>query len=463
MHIHIIGICGTFMAGLAVLAKELGFKVSGCDAKYYPPMSYQLETNKIECFQGFDLANMKTNPDLWIIGNVATRGMPVIEKIISDKKNYMSGPEFLSKKILNDRPVIAVAGTHGKTTVSSIITWLLECADIKPGFLIGGIPMNFGISARLGKSNSPFVIEADEYDTSFFDKRSKFLHYSADYVVLNNLEFDHADIFDDLDAIKMQFHHWIRTLSENTVIYSNRNSNALDDVLSFGVWSKVKPFNDKQQLCLDWPHKNGEGGFQVFNGTNKLGFVDSPISGEHNASNFLVAYGIASEFGINFNQTVRHFKEFKGVKRRLELIAIISDIKIYDDFAHHPTAIKKTIEALRNTSRKKASTVELNRLIVVFEPRSNSLKLGHGKRQLPDSFEAADIIHVYDGSVKWDVKSALNNLGQKVYVENNIQNILQRLLSQVRRGDTIVFMSNGDFQGILQAFVEALDLKKFHR
>ena len=463
MHIHIIGICGTFMAGLAVLAKELGFKVSGCDAKYYPPMSYQLETNKIECFQGFDLANMKTNPDLWIIGNVATRGMPVIEKIISDKKNYMSGPEFLSKKILNDRPVIAVAGTHGKTTVSSIITWLLECADIKPGFLIGGIPMNFGISARLGKSNSPFVIEADEYDTSFFDKRSKFLHYAADYVVLNNLEFDHADIFDDLDAIKMQFHHWIRTLSENTVIYSNRNSNALDDVLSFGVWSKVKPFNDKQQLCLDWPHKNGEGGFQVFNGTNKLGFVDSPISGEHNASNFLVAYGIASEFGINFNQTVRHFKEFKGVKRRLELIAIISDIKIYDDFAHHPTAIKKTIEALRNTSRKKASTVELNRLIVVFEPRSNSLKLGHGKQQLPDSFEAADIIHVYDGSVKWDVKSALNNLGQKVYVENNIQNILQRLLSQVRRGDTIVFMSNGDFHGILQAFVEALDLKKFHR
>ena len=451
------------MAGLAVLAKELGFKVSGCDAKYYPPMSYQLQTNKIECFQGFDLANMKTNPDLWIIGNVATRGMPVIEKIISDKKNYMSGPEFLSKKILNDRPVIAVAGTHGKTTVSSIITWLLECADIKPGFLIGGIPMNFGISARLGKSNSPFVIEADEYDTSFFDKRSKFLHYVADYVVLNNLEFDHADIFDDLDAIKMQFHHWIRTLSENTVIYSNRKSNALDDVLSFGVWSKVKRFNDKQQLCLDWPHKNGEGGFQVFNGTNKLGFVESPISGEHNASNFLVAYGIASEFGINFNQTVRHFKEFKGVKRRLELIAIISDIKIYDDFAHHPTAIKKTIEGLRNASRKKAGTVELNRLIVVFEPRSNSLKLGHGKQQLPDSFEAADIIHVYDGSVKWDVKSALNNLGQKVYVENNIQNILQRLLSQVCRGDTVVFMSNGDFQGILQAFVEALDLKKFHR
>ena len=215
-------------------------------------------------------------------------------------------------------------------------------------------------------------------------------------------------------------------------------------------------------MRLDWSNTNGKNSFQVFNGTNKLGFVDSPISGEHNASNFLAAYGIASEFGINFNQTVRYFKEFKGVKRRLELIANVSDIKIYDDFAHHPTAVKKTIEALRNTS-KIMGTAKLNRLIVVFEPRSNSLKLGHGKQQLPDSFEAADIIHVYDGSVKWDVKSALNNLGQKVYVENNVQNILQRLLSQVRRGDTIVFMSNGDFQGILQAFVEALDLKKFHQ
>ena len=216
-------------------------------------------------------------------------------------------------------------------------------------------------------------------------------------------------------------------------------------------------------MCLDWSHKNGENSFQVFNGTNKLGFVDSPISGEHNASNFLVAYGIASEFGINFNQTVNYFNEFKGVKRRLELIANISDIKIYDDFAHHPTAIKKTIEALRNTSRKKVSTAKSNRLIVVFEPRSNSLKLGHGKQQLAESFKAADIIHVYDGSVNWDVKSALNNLGQKVYVESNVQNILQRLSSQVCKGDTIVFMSNGDFQGILQAFVEMLDLKKFQR
>ena len=451
------------MAGLAVLAKELGFKVSGCDAKYYPPMSDQLVANKIECIEGFDSANMKTNPDLWIIGNVATRGMPVIEKIISGKKNYMSGPEFLSKKILKDRPVIAVAGTHGKTTVSSIITWLLECAGFKPGFLIGGIPMNMGTSARLGKSNSPFVIEADEYDTSFFDKRSKFLHYPADYVVLNNLEFDHADIFGDLGAIKTQFHHWIRTLDQNTVIYSNRKSNALDDVLSLGVWSKVKHFNDKQQLCLDWIPKNRKNSFHVFNGANKLGLVDSPISGEHNASNFLVAYGIASEFGVNFNQTVRYFKEFKGVKRRLELIANIADIKIYDDFAHHPTAIKKTIEALRDTSRKKAGTAKLSRLIVVFEPRSNSLKLGHGKQQLAESFEDADIIYVYDGSVNWDVKLALNNLGQKVFIESNTQNILQRLSSQVCRGDTIVFMSNGDFQGILKAFVEVLDLKKMER
>ncbi|MDA9690123.1 UDP-N-acetylmuramate:L-alanyl-gamma-D-glutamyl-meso-diaminopimelate ligase [Betaproteobacteria bacterium] len=463
MHIHIIGICGTFMAGLAVLAKELGFEVSGCDAKYYPPMSNQLEANKIECIHGFGLDNMKIHPDLWIIGNVATRGMPVIEKIISGKKNYMSGPEFLSQKILKDRPVIAVAGTHGKTTVSSIITWVLECAGIEPGFLIGGVPVNFGISARIGKPKSPFVIEADEYDTSFFDKRSKFLHYAADYVVLNNLEFDHADIFGDLDAIKRQFHHWIRTLGQNTVIYSNRESSALDDVLSFGVWSKVKRFNDKQQLCLYWPDRNGEASFQVFNGTRKLGFVDSPIAGEHNASNFLASYGIASELGINFNETVRYFNEFKGVKRRLELVTNISDIKIYDDFAHHPTAIKKTIETLRGTSKKKVGTTKSNRLIVVFEPRSNSLKLGHGKQQLAESFRSADIIHVYDGSVNWDVKSALKNLGQKLYVENNIQNILQRLLSQVCIGDTIVFMSNGDFQGILEAFVGMLDSKKFQR
>ena len=463
MHIHIIGICGTFMAGLAVLAKELGFKVSGCDGKYYPPMSDQLEANKIKCIQGFDLDNMKMHPDLWIIGNVATRGMPVIEKIISEKKNYMSGPEFLSQKILKGRRVIAVAGTHGKTTVSSIITWLLECAGLKPGFLIGGIPMNFGISARIGNPNSPFVIEADEYDTSFFDKRSKFLHYVADYVVLNNLEFDHADIFADIHAIKRQFHHWIRTLGQNTVIYSNRKSDALDDVLSFGVWSKVKHFNDKQQLRLDWSQKNGGNSFQVFNGTNKLGFVDSPISGEHNASNFLVSYGIASEFGVSFNNIVNYFNEFKGVKRRLELIKNISDIKIYDDFAHHPTAIKKTIEALRNAAMNKVSTAKSNRLIVVFEPRSNTLKLGHNKHRLAESFKAADVIFVYDGSVNWDVKSAFNDLGQKVYVESNIQNILQRLSSQVCIGDTILFMSNGDFQGILQAFVEILDLKQVQR
>ena len=448
------------MAGLAVLAKELGFKVSGCDVKYYPPMSDQLEANKIKCIQGFDLDNMKIHPDLWIIGNVATRGMPVIEKIISDKKNYMSGPEFLSKKILKDRPVIAVAGTHGKTTVSSMITWLLECTGIKPGFLIGGIPINFQKSARIGESNSPFVIEADEYDTSFFDKRSKFLHYPADYVVLNNLEFDHADIFGDLDAIKRQFHHWIRTLGQNTVIYSNSESNALDDVLSFGVWSKIKRFNDKQQLNLDWLHKNKENNFKVFNGSTKLGSVDSPISGEHNASNFLVAYGIASEFGVNFNQAVKYFNEFKGVKRRLELKATISGIKIYDDFAHHPTAIEKTIEALRTISKHKVGTAELNRLIVVFEPRSNSLKLGHGKKQLAGSFKEADFIHVYDGSVNWDVKSALKNLGQKVYVESNVQTILQRLSSQVCKGDTVVFMSNGDFQGILRTFVEMLEIKK---
>ena len=463
MHIHIIGICGTFMAGLAVLAKELGFKVSGCDAKYYPPMSDQLEANKIECIQGFDLDNMKTYPDLWIIGNVATRGMPVIEKIISEKKNYMSGPEFLSKKILKGRCVVAVAGTHGKTTVSSIITWLLERAGLKPGFLIGGIPMNFGISARIGNSNSPFVIEADEYDTSFFDKRSKFLHYAADYVVLNNLEFDHADIFADLDAIKRQFHHWIRTLGQNTVIYSNRKSDALDDVLFLGVWSKVKHFNDKQQLRLDWSQKNGGNSFQVFNGLNKLGFIDSPISGEHNASNFLVSYGIASEFGVSFNNIASYFNDFKGVKRRLELIKNISDIKIYDDFAHHPTAIKKTIEALRNTETKKVNAAKSNRLIVVFEPRSNTLKLGHDKHRLAESFKAADVIHVYDGSVNWDVKSAFSDLGQKVYVESKVQNILQRLSSQVCIGDTILFMSNGDFQGILQAFVDILELKYVQR
>ena len=251
-------------------------------------------------------------------------------------------------------------------------------------------------------------------------------------------------------------------MAKSTVIYSNRKSNALDDVLSFGVWSNVKRFNDKQQLRLDWSNTNGKNSFQVFNGTNKLGFVDSPISGEHNASNFLVAYGIASEFGVSFNQTVRYFKEFKGVKRRLELIANVSDIKIYDDFAHHPTAVKKTIEALRNTS-KIVGTAKLNRLIVVFEPRSNSLKLGHGKHQLAESFKGADIVHVYDGSVNWDVKSALNSLGQKVYVESNVQHILQRLSSQICKGDTVVFMSNGDFQGILQAFVEILALNKSQR
>ncbi len=444
------------MAGIAVLAKELGYKVSGCDAKYYPPMSDQLKAKEIDCIQGFDVDNVKTNPDLWVIGNVATRGMPIIEKIISEKMKFMSGPEFLSKEILKDRTVIAIAGTHGKTTVTSIIAWLLECAGLKPGFLIGGIPINFGISAKIGKLESPFVLEADEYDTAFFDKRSKLLHYRADFAVLNNLEFDHADIFNDLNEIKKQFHHWIRTLSETAIIYSNYDSDALNDVLSLGVWSNVKYFNSVEQLHLNLSPNDREG-FQIFNGPQNFGRVDSPIPGEHNASNFLASFGIASELGIGFGDSVRYLQDFKGVRRRLELIACISGIKIYDDFAHHPTAIRKTIDGVREASRKELSADQPGRLIVVFEPRSNSLKRGVGKQQLADCFKQADMVHVYSGSVSWDVKMALSKLGEKVYVERDIQNILRKLLSQVEKGDSVVFMSNGDFHGIISTFVEMLD------
>ena len=444
------------MAGLAVLAKEMGYKVSGCDMKFYPPMSHQLKFNEIYCIEGFEVANLNVEPDLWIVGNVATRGMPIVEKLISEKKKFMSGPEFLSKNILIDRPVIAVAGTHGKTTVTSIIAWLLECAGMNPGFLIGGVPQNFGISARIGQTSSPFVIEADEYDTAFFDKRSKFLHYAADYVVLNNLEFDHADIFDNLDDIKKQFHHWIRTLSKNAVIYSNYSSNILNDLLKEGTWSDVKYFNKRSHISLDWSANKNTSCFEIFKGEKRLGLVNSPLTGEHNASNFLGSFGIASEFGLNFKNAVAYFQQFKGVKRRLELVANVSGIKVYDDFAHHPTAIRKTIEGLTGTPQKNLAKIETKRLIVVFEPRSNSLKLGVGKQQLYDSFEHAHMVYVYNGSIKWDIKSVLNELGEKVYIDNNLENILEKLLSEVKIGDDVVFMSNGDFQGILPTFVKML-------
>jgi len=455
MHIHVLGICGTFMGGLAVLAKEAGHKVTGCDSNVYPPMSTQLEAQGIELIEGFDPKQTTLQPDLFVIGNVVSRGNPLMEEILNRGLPYMSGPQWIGRYILRDKWVLAVAGTHGKTTTSSMLAWILEEGGYAPGFLIGGVPVNFGVSARLAPDDSAFfVIEADEYDTAFFDKRSKFVHYGARTVILNNLEYDHADIFPDLTAIETQFHHLVRTVPGVGRLLVNGDQASLRRVLERGRWSELEWFGDVADG--DWtlrPHDNGD--FDVLWRGESHGTVRWPLLGEHNRRNALAAIAAARHVGVPPAQAIAALARFENVKRRMELRGIVNGIAVYDDFAHHPTAIATTVAGLRQK-------VGSGRILAVLEPRSNTMKLGAMKSALAPSLDQADLVFGYGAqgtgrdALGWDLAAALAPLGAKGQAHHDLTALVQAVAAAAHAGDHILVMSNGGFGGVHQKILDAL-------
>ncbi|MFC2417056.1 MAG: UDP-N-acetylmuramate:L-alanyl-gamma-D-glutamyl-meso-diaminopimelate ligase [Eikenella corrodens] len=455
-HVHIIGIGGTFMGGLAAIAQEAGFKVSGCDAKMYPPMSTQLADLGIAVHEGFDAEQLNEFPaDVYVVGNVAKRGMPVIEAILNRGLPYVSGPQWLAENVLHGRWVLGVAGTHGKTTTASMLAWVLEYAGLAPGFLIGGIPQNFGISARLPQapkadpaSRSPFfVIEADEYDTAFFDKRSKFVHYRPRTAILNNLEYDHADIFPNLAAIQTQFHHLVRTIPGQGLIVCNGREESLQTVLAQGCWTPVENFGSAEGWQAGEPDENGA--FDVLHHGQTVGRIGWQLLGEHNRLNALAVIAAARHAGVSIQVACEALSQFQNVKRRMEVKGCVRGITVYDDFAHHPTAIATTVAGLRQK-------VGGARIIAVLEPRSNTMKLGSMKAALPESLAEADQVFCYGGGVEWDVAAALAPLGGKLHTANDFDAFVQSILSNARSGDHILVMSNGGFGGIHQKLLDGL-------
>src|SRR5471032_802772 len=448
MHIHILGICGTFMGGLAVLAREAGHRVTGCEAGVYPPMSTQLEAQGIELIEGYGVEQIALEPDLFVIGNVVTRGNPLMEAILDRGLPYTSGPQWLGEHVLNGKWVIAVAGTHGKTTTSSMVTWLLEDAGMNPGFLIGGVPLNFGISARLTDS-SFFVIEADEYDTAFFDKRSKFVHYHPRTAVLNNLEFDHADIFPDLAAIETQFHHLVRTMPARGRIVVNAREESLQRVLERGCWSEVQRFGARKEEPGALRARGEPHAFDVLRGSMKIARVEWQLLGEHNQMNALAAIAAAEHLGVLPATAAAALATFENVARRLELKGEANGIRVYDDFAHHPTAIRTTIDGLR---RK----VGAQRILAVFEPRSNTMKQGAIKAQLPWALEEADLAFCHSGGLTWDAAEALAPMGKQAQVCDTIGALVSAVSRVAKPGDHVLCMSNGGFGGVHAKLLSAL-------
>ena len=446
MHIHILGICGTFMGGVAQLAVASGHKVTGCDANVYPPMSDQLRAAGVDLIEGFDAGQRTMQPDIFVIGNAISRGNPLLEAILDDGLPHVSGPQWLAEHILQGRWVLGVAGTHGKTTTASMLAWILEEAGLQPGFLIGGVPMNFGVSARLG--GTPFfVIEADEYDTAFCDKRSKFVHYRPRTAVLNNLEFDHADIFDDLAAIEIQFHHLVRTLPGNGLIVSNAGEASLERVLKRGCWTPVERFNDPSGYRVSGDDASGE--LVLHFGQGALGRIIWPLSGEHNRANACAALLAARHVGVPLDQGLQALSRFVNVKRRMEVRGTVRDVTVYDDFAHHPTAIATTIAGLR---RKVGGA----RIIAVLEPRSNTMKLGIMKSQLPDSLAESDAVFCYAANLGWDAREALAPMAAKAVVDDDLDRLVRTIVAGARPGDHGLVMSNGGFGGIHGKLLAAL-------
>lgn len=447
MHIHILGICGTFMGGLALLARELGMTVSGSDANVYPPMSDQLAAAGIAVSEGYEAAHMQPEPDLVVMGNAMSRGNPAVEYVLNKGLPYMSGPQWLSQHVLQGRWVLAVAGTHGKTTTSSLLAWILEHAGMAPGFLIGGVPDNFGETARLG--DTPFfVIEADEYDTAFFDKRSKFVHYLPRTLVINNLEFDHADIFDDLAAIQKQFHHLIRTVPTEGLIISPQEK-AIEHVFSMGCWTPRQTLG----TAADWQAKllkNDGSEFEVSFGS-ETGTVSWSMLGQHNVNNALAAIAAAHHVGVTLEHACEALAEFAGVKRRLELKGEVDEVRVYDDFAHHPTAIATTIAGLR-------AKIGNQKLVAVLEPRSNTMKMGVHQDALAQSLIQADrVLLLQDSDLKWSLKQVTDELGEHVSVFDSVETIVKTLQKEAQQGDQILVMSNGGFGGIHQRILDALE------
>jgi len=450
MHVHILGICGTFMGGIAVLAREMGYTVSGSDANVYPPMSTQLQQAGIQLSQGYDPTHLDPAPDLVVIGNALSRGNPAVEHVLNQGLPYISGPAFLSDYVLKDRWVLAVAGTHGKTTTSSMLAWILEHAGLNPGFLIGGVPNNFDISARLGQAPF-FVVEADEYDTAFFDKRSKFVHYRPRTVILNNLEFDHADIFPDLAAIQRQFHHLVRIVPGNGLIVAPRDDQALNEVLAQGCWTPMERF--ALSGASDWTARDiapdGQR-FAVYWQDQLQGTVEWDLMGMHNVHNAVAAIAAARHAGVPTAHAIAAFKEFRGVKRRMEQRARIKDITLYDDFAHHPTAIATTLAGLRRR-------VGEARIIALLEPRSNTMRLGVHRDELAPSLKEADAVFLYHPpDLSWDLSDVAKAVGPEAQVTNNIEELVKGVVALAQPGDHVIIMSNGAFGGIHEKLMEAL-------
>ena len=465
MHIHILGICGTFMGGIAAIASRAGFKVTGCDANVYPPMSTQLEALGIALTEGYDAAQLEgaaRGADVFVVGNALSRGNPLVEEILDRRLRYQSGPQWLFEHVLEGKWVLAVAGTHGKTTVTSMLAWILDHAGRDPGFLIGGVPSNFGISARLTDSEF-FVIEADEYDTAFFDKRSKFVHYRPRTAILNNLEFDHADIFPDLGAIETQFHHLVRSVPRSGSLIVNAEEASLARVLARGSWSEIDTFGG-----ADFTPSDGAGGTlpkprwriaedgAVSCDGKAQGIVRWPAAhpqlGRHNRLNALAAIAAARHAGVPPAAAIASLAEFRGIKRRLETRGVAAGVTVYDDFAHHPTAIATTVNGLRHA-------VGGERILAVLEPRSNTMKLGAVKDALPGSLAEADLVFCYAGKLGWDPASALAPLGAKAAVFGDLDALIDAVVGQARAGDHILVMSNGGFGGIHDKLLRRLALR----
>ncbi|CAK1952692.1 UDP-N-acetylmuramate:L-alanyl-gamma-D-glutamyl-meso-diaminopimelate ligase [Vibrio crassostreae] len=451
MHIHILGICGTFMGGAAVLARQLGHKVTGSDANVYPPMSTLLESQGIEIIEGFDPSQLEPRPDLVVIGNAMSRGNPCVEYVLDNNLRYTSGPQWLQEFLLHDRWVLAVSGTHGKTTTSSMLAWILEDCGYAPGFLVGGVLGNFGISARLGESMF-FVVEADEYDSAFFDKRSKFVHYHPRTLVMNNLEFDHADIFDDLEAIKRQFHHLVRTVPSNGRIFSPKQDTAIQDVLSRGCWSETESSGELGDWDAKKLVKDGSK-FEVYFQGECVGTVDWDLVGDHNVNNALMAIAAARHVGVTPDLACESLAKFINTKRRLEFKGEVAGVSVYDDFAHHPTAIELTLGGLRNK-------VDTKKIIAVLEPRSATMKRGVHKETLADSLKQADSTYLFQPeNIDWSVQDVADACHQPAHVSGDMDAFVAKIVSEAQAGDQILVMSNGGFGGIHQKLLDALTLK----
>ncbi len=453
MRIHILGVCGAFMGGVALLARELGHEVSGSDANVYPPMSTQLEDQGIELMNGYEPEHLQPAPDLVIVGNAMSRGDPMVETILNNRLPYTSGPQWVSEHILQSRHVLAVSGTHGKTTTTGMLCWILESAGLNPGFLVGSVPQNFAVSARLsGQSSNKgcFVIEADEYDTAFFDKRSKFIHYHVDTLVINNIEYDHADIFSDIAAIRREFHHLVRIVPKNGLIIAKQGDDQVSQVLDMGCWSMVESFGGQSPDWTVEPLADDFSQFKVLHSCKIVGEVSWKLIGQFNAENALAAIASANHVGVDPARSCEALGSLRNVKRRLECLAEVNQVTIYDDFAHHPTAIRATLGGLRQK-------VKEQRIIAIMEPRSNTMKQGGHEKTLADSFVDADYIYLYAAdNLDWDISKSVSSLGKKVKVMDSIDDIVKTVASLAEIGDHVLIMSNGSFSGLHQKLIEQL-------